>query len=63
MRFETIAPHGGDRPDTATGVISVPICQTSTSVFEDIGQTTDYRERVRITNELIRLSVGLEKRI
>ncbi len=39
MRFETMALHAGDRPDTATGVISVPIYQTSTFVFEDVGKT------------------------
>ena len=39
MRLETMALHAGDRPDTATGVISVPIYQTSTFVFEDVGKT------------------------
>jgi cystathionine beta-lyase/cystathionine gamma-synthase len=39
MRFETIAIHAGDRPDPATGAISVPIYQTSTFVFEDVGKT------------------------
>jgi cystathionine beta-lyase/cystathionine gamma-synthase len=39
MRFETIAIHGGDRPDAATGALSVPIYQTSTFVFEDVGKT------------------------
>jgi len=39
MRFETIAIHAGDRPDAATGAISVPIYQTSTFVFEDVGKT------------------------
>jgi cystathionine gamma-lyase/cystathionine beta-lyase len=38
MRFETIAVHAGDRPDPATGAISVPIYQTSTFVFEDVGK-------------------------
>ncbi len=103
MRFETIAIHAGDRPDAATGAICVPIYQTSTFVFEDVGRTRgwdysrtanpirrikvsslaeslggitslaehpctmshtsmprDCRERVGITNALIRLSVGLE---
>jgi cystathionine beta-lyase/cystathionine gamma-synthase len=39
MRFETIAIHAGDRPDPATGAISVPIYQTSTFKFEDVGKT------------------------
>jgi cystathionine beta-lyase/cystathionine gamma-synthase len=39
MRFETMAIHAGDRPDAATGAISVPIYQTSTFVFEDVGKT------------------------
>jgi cystathionine gamma-lyase/cystathionine beta-lyase len=39
MRFETIAIHAGDRPDAATGAISVPIYQTSTFVFADVGKT------------------------
>lgn len=39
MRFETIAIHAGARPDAATGAVSVPIYQTSTFVFEDVGKT------------------------
>jgi cystathionine beta-lyase/cystathionine gamma-synthase len=39
MRFETIAIHAGDRPDPATGAVSVPIYQTSTFKFEDVGKT------------------------
>jgi cystathionine beta-lyase/cystathionine gamma-synthase len=39
MRFETMAIHAGDRPDVKTGAISVPIYQTSTFVFEDVGKT------------------------
>jgi cystathionine beta-lyase/cystathionine gamma-synthase len=39
MRFETIAIHAGDRPDPATGAVSVPIYQTSTFKFEDVGET------------------------
>jgi len=42
MRFETIAIHAGDRPDAAFGAISVPIYQTSTFVFEDVGKTRGY---------------------
>jgi cystathionine gamma-lyase/cystathionine beta-lyase len=39
MRFETTAIHAGDRPDPATGAVSVPIYQTSTFKFEDVGKT------------------------
>jgi cystathionine beta-lyase/cystathionine gamma-synthase len=42
MRFETIAIHAGERPDVKHGAISVPIYQTSTFVFEDIGKTRGY---------------------
>lgn len=42
MRFETIAIHAGERPDTKYGALSVPIYQTSTFVFEDIGKTRGY---------------------
>lgn len=42
MRFETLAIHAGGRPDPAFGAISVPIYQTSTFVFEDIGKTRGY---------------------
>lgn len=42
MKFETIAIHAGERPDTKYGAISVPIYQTSTFVFEDIGKTRGY---------------------
>jgi len=42
MRFETIAIHAGERPDRAFGAISVPIYQTSTFVFEDVGKTRGY---------------------
>jgi cystathionine gamma-lyase/cystathionine beta-lyase len=42
MRFETLAIHAGERPDTAFGAISVPIYQTSTFVFEDVGKTRGY---------------------
>ncbi len=42
MRFETLAIHTGERPDKACGAISVPIYQTSTFVFEDIGKTRGY---------------------
>jgi cystathionine gamma-lyase/cystathionine beta-lyase len=42
MRFETIAIHAGERPDIAYGAISVPIYQTSTFAFADVGQTKGY---------------------
>ena len=42
MRFETIAIHAGERPDIAFGAVSVPIYQTSTFVFEDVGKTRGY---------------------
>lgn len=42
MRLETIAIHTGERPDKAFGAISVPIYQTSTFVFEDVGKTRGY---------------------
>ena len=42
MRFETLAIHAGERPDIAYGAISVPIYQTSTFVFEDVGKTRGY---------------------
>ncbi len=42
MRLETIAIHAGDRPEAAFGAISVPIYQTSTFVFEDVGKTRGY---------------------
>jgi cystathionine gamma-lyase/cystathionine beta-lyase len=42
MRFETLAIHAGGRPDATYGAISVPIYQTSTFVFEDVGKTRGY---------------------
>ncbi len=42
MRFETLAIHSGERPDRAYGAISVPIYQTSTFVFEEVGKTRGY---------------------
>lgn len=42
MKFETIAIHAGERPDKAYGAISVPIYQTSTFAFEDVGKTRGY---------------------
>jgi len=42
MRFETLAIHAGERPDKTFGAISVPIYQTSTFAFEDVGKTRGY---------------------
>lgn len=42
MRFETAAIHAGGRPDQMYGAISVPIYQTSTFAFEDVGKTRGY---------------------
>ena len=42
MKFETLAIHAGERPDVTFGAVSVPIYQTSTFVFEDIGKTRGY---------------------
>ncbi len=42
MKFATIAIHAGERPDKTFGAVSVPIYQTSTFVFEDVGKTRGY---------------------
>ena len=42
MKFETIAIHAGERPDPTFGAISVPIYQTSTFAFADVGKTKGY---------------------
>jgi len=42
MRFETLAIHAGERPDVTFGAISVPIYQTSTFAFEDVGKARGY---------------------
>ena len=42
MRFETLTIHAGERPDRAFGAASVPIYQTSTFVFKDVGKTKGY---------------------
>jgi len=36
MRFETVAIHAGERPDTAFGAVSMPIYQTATYAWEDV---------------------------
>jgi cystathionine gamma-lyase/cystathionine beta-lyase len=55
MRFETIAIHAGDRPDAATGAMSVPIYQTSTFMFEDVGKTKgwDYSRTANPTRKVL----------
>ena len=55
MRFETMAIHAGDRTDAATGAISVPICQTSIFVFEDVGKTRgwDYSRTTNPTRKVL----------
>jgi len=42
MKFETMTTHTGERQDRAFGAISVPIYQTSTFAFEDVGKTRGY---------------------
>ncbi len=42
MRFETAAIHSDGSPDPAYGAIVLPIYQTSTFVFEDVGKTKGY---------------------
>ena len=42
MKFETIAIHAGERPDKMYGAVSVPIYQTSTFAFEDVGKPKGY---------------------
>ncbi len=38
MEFETLSIHCGERPDCTYGAISVPIYQTSSFAFEDVGK-------------------------
>jgi cystathionine beta-lyase len=58
MRFETLAIHAGERlAELLGGVASLakhPATMSHASMPED------YRKKVGITDELIRLSVGLE---
>lgn len=42
MEFETRAIHAGERPDKTYGAVAVPIYQTSTFAFEDIGKTRGF---------------------
>ena len=50
MKFETIAIHAGERPDSKYGAVSVPIYQTSTFVFEDVGKTRGGYDYSRTAN-------------
>jgi len=42
VRFETAAIHSESGPDQTTGAVVLPLYQTSTFVFEDIGKTKGY---------------------
>ncbi len=42
MRFETIAIHAGQAPDTTTGAVTVPVYQTSTFQQDGIGRPRGY---------------------
>src|SRR5512136_1900353 len=55
MEFETKAIHAGARPDKLYGAITVPIYQTSTFVFEDVGQTRgfDYSRTANPTRKVL----------
>jgi len=55
MKFETTAIHAGARPDATTGAMSIPIYQTSTFVFEDVGKTRgwDYSRTANPTRKVL----------
>ncbi|MDO8687846.1 MAG: cystathionine gamma-synthase [Dehalococcoidales bacterium] len=56
MKFETIAIHAGARPDKTTGAISVPIYQTSTFAFAEVGKTRagfDYSRTANPTRKVL----------
>ena len=42
MKFETLAIHAGERPDKSYGAIAVPIYQTSTFAFKELGESRGY---------------------
>ncbi len=42
MKFETSAIQAGERPDKTFGAIAVPMYQTSTFTFEDVGKPRSY---------------------
>jgi cystathionine beta-lyase/cystathionine gamma-synthase len=60
MNFETIAIHSGDRPDKTYGAISVPIYQTSSFVFEDVGKTRgfDYSRTANPTRKALEETIA-----
>ncbi|MBI4187229.1 MAG: PLP-dependent transferase [Chloroflexi bacterium] len=56
MRFETLAIHAGERPERRFGAISVPIYQTSTFAFEDVGKPRggyDYSRTANPTRKVL----------
>ncbi len=59
-RFETIAIHAGERPDKTYGAISVPIYQTSTFAFADVGKTLgyDYSRTANPTRKVLEYTVA-----
>ena len=42
MKFNTKTIHAGRKPCQLTGAISTPIYQTSTFVFDDVGEPGEY---------------------
>jgi cystathionine beta-lyase/cystathionine gamma-synthase len=60
MSFETDAIHAGNRPDKAYGAISVPIYQSSTFAFEDVGKTRgyDYSRQANPTRHVLEQTVA-----
>jgi cystathionine beta-lyase/cystathionine gamma-synthase len=42
MHFETKALHGPGKPDKAYNAVSVPVYQTSTFIYDDIGRSRGY---------------------
>ncbi len=61
MRFETLAIHAGERPDKTFGAVSVPIYQTSTFAFEDVGKTKgyDYSRTANPTRKVLEDTIAL----
>lgn len=61
MRFETIAIHAGERPEAQTGAISVPIYQTSTFAFAEVGKTRcgyDYSRTANPTRQALQDTIA-----
>src|SRR3989304_2548997 len=61
MKFETIAIHTGDKPDKTYGAITMPIYQTSTFVFEDVGKTKagyDYSRTANPTRKILEETIA-----